>query len=77
MLRLDHGANGILSCRVAGGDDSICTTIRATCASRPVSIDVVLSVPLTGSAQRGGLDGDDGVLSAGNAEERRLERTVQ
>lgn len=47
---IHHVANDIRSYRVAGGDDSIYTSIRGACASRPVSIDVILSFQLTGSA---------------------------
>ena len=44
------GAYDIRGCRVAGDDDDICTTISGACAGRPVSVDFILSVQLTGSA---------------------------
>ena len=56
---IHHGAYDIRGCRVAaGGDDNTCTTISSTCAGQPFSVDVILSVQLTGSAQCGGLDGE-------------------
>ena len=56
-------------CGVAGGNDDTRATISCASAHLPVSINVVLSVQLTGVAQRGGLYGGHGILAAGDARE--------